>query len=106
MTALSISLAVANIERAQRFYEALGFEVIDGGHLSAEFPDSETSAWRMLALGESKVGLFQGMFSHNMMTLHGVDVEHVKQALNAAGFAVDDPHGIEDPDGNAVLLEA
>ena len=39
----SVSLNVKNINKSQIFYEALGFHVIDGGHINHDFPDSENA---------------------------------------------------------------
>lgn len=102
---LSISLAVADVDRAVAFYEALGFAIVDGGHHCAEYPDTEQSAWRIMALGDYTIGLFRGMFSGNMLTIHGMDPAAARAAVEAAGFAQADAMVISDPDGNRLLFE-
>ena len=66
----SISLSVKDINKSVDFYENLGFEVIDGGHTSKGFPDTDTMKWRILSHESVKIGLFQGMFEKNTLTFN------------------------------------
>lgn len=104
--AFSISLAVKDIKVSRAFYEKLGFEVIDG---------DETQNWLMLTSGTSKIGLFQGMFEKNTITLHPSDVRAIRRELKSKEIKLDleadetttDPAyiALTDPDGNPILLD-
>ncbi len=102
---MSLSLAVSDIETSVAFYEALGFNVIDGGHLSSEYPDTDKAKWRIVALGYSRIGLFAGMFEHNMMTFYNMDMAEVGKKLNEIGVKRDSTSMVEDPDGNIIHFE-
>ena len=56
----SISLAVQDIARSRAFYEALGFTVFGG----------QAQRWLIMKNGSALLGLFQGMFEHNMLTFN------------------------------------
>lgn len=111
----SISLNVRDINRSLAFYEALGFAVVDGGHVNAGFPDTEDAKWRILASQKTNIGLFQGMFPENILTFNPSDVRSIQRNLKAQGVPVlkeadastDGPDSIilEDPDGNRILLD-
>lgn len=110
----SISLAVKDVQEALRFYEALGFNVIDGGDRSKDFPDSEAMAWRVLQSGHTKIGLFQGMFDQNIITFHPKDLDQIHRRLQEAEIQplTESEPGQEqtslmlaDPDGNLLLFD-
>ena len=113
----SISLAVKDMDASLAFYQALGFEVIDGGHMRENMPDSDTTSWRILQNGTAVVGLFVGMFEGNMMTFNPPDVRASQAALKAADVGVTfqveasaEGNGpahavVTDPDGNVILLD-
>jgi len=111
----SLSLAVKDLDASLAFYEALGFEVTEGGHTSRNFPDTDTARWRMLRNGSTLLGLFQGMFDKNMLTFNPKDVRTIQQQLRASGIEPVSPadestlgpaHAmLQDPDGNPVLLD-
>ena len=63
--AFSISLTVKDIRASKEFYEKLGF-VIFGGDISQN--------WLIMKNGDHLVGLFQGMFEKNMLTLIRVGI--------------------------------
>lgn len=114
----SLSLAVKDLAASRAFYEALGFTVLGG---MAE------QGWLILGCGDTKVGLFQGMFERNMLTFNPgwgpnaeplaafTDVRQVQAHLQAQGIALQtstDPDGtgpahivVIDPDGNPVMLD-
>lgn len=102
----SISLTVADIAASRAFYEAMGFEVIDG---------SEEENWLVLRNGNAKLGLFHGMFEKNVVTFNPPDVRAVQRAMKEKGIdfveeADPDAEGpahatLLDPDGNPVLLD-
>ena len=116
--AFSISLAVADLEVSQAFYEKLGFEAVGG--------DPEAN-YLILKNGESTIGPFQGMFDQNMLTFNPgltnrmervdtyTDVRDVQQSLEDAGVELGDradtdstgPASIMlvDPDGNPILID-
>jgi catechol 2,3-dioxygenase-like lactoylglutathione lyase family enzyme len=110
----SLSLAVADLDASVAFYALLGFEVIDGGHTSSGFPDTIDQMWRIVANGDTKIGLFQGMLPKNMLTFNPPDVRAVQRILKEAGVTLiseaDEGTGpadvmVEDPDGNPILLD-
>lgn len=113
----SVSLAVKNIDSSLAFYQNLGFEVIDGGHMHENdaFADSGTHKWRILKNGHAAIGLFQGMFEDNILTFNPKDLRSIQTTLKDAGVqfqteADPDTTGpcsavLIDPDGNAILLD-
>jgi lactoylglutathione lyase len=104
--AFSLSLAVKDLQASKAFYTQLGFEVIDG---------NEAQNWLMLQNGNSKIGLFQGMFAQNTLTFHPNDVRQIQKSLKAQGVALvleadETTTGaahimVLDPDGNPILLD-
>lgn len=116
--AFSVSLAVKDIAKSRAFYEALGFE---------KFHGDEAQGWLILANGDAKIGLFQGMFEGNILTFNPgwdqnaqpvegfEDVRDIQKKLKAAGVAMASeadetttgPASATciDPDGNAVLID-
>lgn len=117
--AFSVSLAVQDLAASRTFYEHLGFEVTGG--------DAE-EGWLILANGTTLIGLFQGMFSDNILTFNPgldnakeevdpfTDVREIQARLLAAGIELDErvpddnPEGpahlvLKDPDGNAIMID-
>lgn len=116
--AFSISLAVKDLEASQAFYEKLGFTLFAG----------EKEHNYLIMKNEDKIiGLFQGMFDQNIMTLNPGwdqdcntlesfdDVRSIHETLKSNGIqseqvVLDNPEGpgsfvITDPDGNAILID-
>lgn len=117
--AFSVSLAVRDLSASLAFYQALGFEATGG--------DAE-EGWLILANGTTLIGLFQGMFDHNILTFNPglnnakeevepfTDVREIQARLDAAGIEIDQrvaddaPEGpahivLKDPDGNAIMVD-
>lgn len=116
--AFSISLTVKDLAASRAFYEKLGFEVAGG--------DPEQN-WLVLRNHGHTIGLFQGMFEHNILTFNPgwgenaqpvdpfTDVREIQRELKARGVrlikeADVDSNGPEhitlmDPDGNPVLID-
>jgi catechol 2,3-dioxygenase-like lactoylglutathione lyase family enzyme len=104
--AFSVSLAVKDIKASRAFYEKLGFTVFDG---------DEAQNWLMLRSGDTKIGLFQGMFEQNILTFNPSDVRAIQRSLKAQGVTLTleadetttGPAHITlvDPDGNAILID-
>jgi len=101
----SISLSVKDIKASHVFYKTLGFEVIDG---------SEDKHWLVMQNGDSKIGLFEGMFEGNMLTFNPPDVRAVQTALKTVGYGLEKEAeavvgpahaAVKDPDGNVVMLD-
>lgn len=101
----SLSLTVKDIKASRAFYEKLGFEVFDG---------NEDHNWLMLRCGETKLGLFQGMFEQNLLTFNPQDVRAIQTKLKAEGIELiteaDGEAGaasitLIDPDGNPILFD-
>lgn len=111
----SLSLAVKDINASQKFYESLGFEVIDGSHTNKDYPMEEGQAWMVLKLGTTAIGLFQGMFEVNILTFNPPDVRGVQKQLKKDGIEFEKEadettsgpaHAmLTDPDGNLILLD-
>jgi predicted lactoylglutathione lyase len=59
--AFSISLAVKDMQVSKKFYEKLGFETLVG---------DINQKWLILKNGDAIIGLFQGMFEKNILTLN------------------------------------
>ena len=117
--AFSVSLAVKDLEASITFYETIGFAFAGG--------DRE-GGWAMMRSDSTTIGLFQGMFEHNILTFNpgwaqdatGLesfeDVRAIQARLEAAGIDIDtqkaDPdtdgpaHFItHDPDGNVIMFD-
>lgn len=117
--AFSISLAVKDLSASRRFYETLGFEAFAGE------PEQN---WLMLRSGDAVIGLFEGMFEQNMLTINPgwdsncqavpgfEDVRSIQRRMKDAGGIVFTAEADEsttgpayccviDPDGNPVLID-
>ena len=116
--AFSISLAVKDIEASREFYEKLGFEIFGG---------DASQNWLIMKNGEHVIGLFQGMFEKNMLTLNPgwdssareldtyTDVRDLQRQLKAleveliseADESTMGPASFiaVDPDGNPILVD-
>ncbi len=101
----SIHLSVKDIKASRAFYETLGFKVVDG---------TAKNRWLMMQNGDSKIGLFEGLFDGNMLTFNPKDVRTVQAALKDKGYRLEkeaeDGVGaahaaVADPDGNILLLD-
>lgn len=111
----SLSLPVKDMKASLKFYQDLGFEIIDGGHKNESFPDTENTSWRILQSGHTVIGLFYGMFEESIMTFNPKDVRSVQKELKAKGVklvkeADESSEGPEhilltDPDGNQIMLD-
>ncbi len=116
--AFSVSLAVKDLEASRQFYEKLGF---------TSFAGVAAQKWLILKNGDHIIGLFQGMFTGNILTFNPgwdqnaqpvpgfTDVRELQRELKAAGvaFATEaDESGtgpasfmVTDPDGNTILVD-
>ena len=114
----STSLAVKDIESSRVFYEKLGFKQV-GGNIEQN--------WLVLQNGDTKIGLFQGMFDKNMLTFNPgwdsdrktpegfQDIRELQEVLKSRGLSPateieEGTHGpasfmLEDPDGNPILID-
>lgn len=114
----SVSLAVKDIEVSRAFYEKLGFTVWGG---------DQKQNWLILKNGSTVIGLFQGMFTRNILTFNPgwdsdakqlpefTDVRDLQRDLKAQGVqllseadeATAGPASfmVEDPDGNQILVD-
>jgi catechol 2,3-dioxygenase-like lactoylglutathione lyase family enzyme len=116
--AFSISLVVQDIAASKAFYQQLGFTVFGG---------DEAQNWLILKNGNTVIGLFQGMFEHNMLTFNPgwdqnaqelerfTDVRELQRKLKEQDIALlreadESTTGPEyimlaDPDGNPILID-
>ena len=116
--AFSVSLAVKDIAASRAFYEQIGFE---------EFAGDQSQNWLIMRNGDVVIGLFQGMFEHNILTFNPgwdqdakpvgefTDVRELQRTLKEKGVAfsaeADEASTgpascvIVDPDGNSILFD-
>jgi catechol 2,3-dioxygenase-like lactoylglutathione lyase family enzyme len=114
----SISLAVKDLQASKVFYEKLGF---------TKFHGEESQNWLIMKNGPCVIGLFQGMFEHNILTFNPgwdpdanplesfTDIRDIQKHLKANGVALTSeadetttgPANITmlDPDGNSILID-
>ncbi|MBX3062056.1 MAG: VOC family protein [Anaerolineae bacterium] len=101
----SLSLAVKDLKASHEFYEKLGFKKLDGDDVK----------WLILENGDTKIGLFQGMFEQNVLAFNPADVRNVQKQLKQSGITfvleadestVGPAHAmLLDPDGNPILMD-
>ena len=116
--AFSISLSVKDIKVSKQFYEDLGFSVF-GGDI--------TQNWLIMKNENTLIGLFQGMFEHNIMTFNPgwdqnagqiegfEDIREIQRQLKEKGLQLEGEADenttgpasftVFDPDGNAILID-
>ena len=116
--AFSVSLAVKDLAKSISFYEDLGF---------SHFGGTIEHGYAIMKNGESLKGLFQGMFENNMLTFNPgwdqkaqelesfTDVRDLQKAAKEQGLEllaevdtgeVGPGHFmLQDPDGNAILID-
>ena len=114
----SVSLAVKDIEASRKFYESLGF---------SKFAGDASQHWLIMKNGDHVIGLFQGMFTENILTFNPgwdsnaqrlpnfTDVRELQRKLKEQGLtplteADEGTTGpasftIADPDGNTILFD-
>ena len=109
MGSYSISLNVQDIAKSYAFYGKLGFAPIEG-------KGSIAQKWMILSNGETKIGLFQGMFPSNTITFNPKDGRSIYSKLKKEGVEPAFESGMEkeegpctfsiiDPDGNPILID-
>jgi catechol 2,3-dioxygenase-like lactoylglutathione lyase family enzyme len=116
--AFSISLAVNDIQVSFDFYQKLGFAQM-GGHIDQK--------WLIMKNGHAVIGLFEGMFEQNIITMNPGwdqnaqnadpfdDVRAIQAHLKSLGVQLTnetDPQAsgpahivLHDPDGNQILID-
>ena len=116
--AFSVSLAVKDLQASRTFYEKFGFTVFAG--------EAEQN-YLIMKNGDHVIGLFQGMFEHNILTFNPgwdqsanplpsyTDIRALQEELKAKGVPIVqdvDPDSIGpgrlmvvDPDGNPILID-
>ena len=110
----SVSLAVKDMDKSLAFYQAMGFKVVDGGHLNEGFSDTDQTKWRILSYETTNIGLFQGMIEDNILTFNPTDARSIQRTLKVAGIPLiqeaEDGEGpayfiLQDPDGNQIMFD-
>ena len=107
LTTYSVSLSVKDINASFEFYQKLGFKPMDG---------ALEQNWIILTNGNTKIGLFQGMFPTNTITFNPLDARKVHNDLAEKGIdpvftaGMENESGpcsfsITDPDGNPILID-
>ncbi len=116
--AFSVSLPVKDINKSKSFYENLGFQVF-GGDIAQN--------WLIMKNESCVIGLFQGMFEKNILTFNPgwnqnaenldsfTDIRELQKQFKEKGIKIlteadeisEGPASftIEDPDGNAILVD-
>lgn len=116
--AFSVSLNVKDLLKSKAFYETLGFEVFAG---------KLESNYLIMKNGDTLIGIFQGMFEQNILTLNPgwdqsanalddyTDVRDIQKHLKQNNIklereADDTTSGpasvvLFDPDGNTILID-
>ena len=116
--AFSVSLAVKDINASLAFYQKLGF---------SKFHGEIEQGWLILSDGQTKIGLFQGMFEKNTLTFNPGwdesanlvedfdDVRSIQRSLKEKGIKLENEADestsgpasfvVMDPDGNAILID-
>lgn len=116
--AFSISLSVKNLATSRAFYEKLGFRSMGG---------NEEHKYLIMKNGNAIIGLFEGMFSGNILTFNPGwdesanqvedfdDVREIQQRLRDSGVKLEKEAEMQgsgpahitltDPDGNAILID-
>jgi len=114
----SVSLQVRDLAAALAFYQKLDFRPVGG---------DVTQRWVLLQHGEVRIGLFQGLIAHNLLTFNPgwtaarepladfPDVRELQQQARARGLTpgiAADPgtrgpahFTLTDPDGNVLLFD-
>ncbi|WP_340678228.1 VOC family protein [Paraglaciecola sp.] len=103
----SISLNVKNIALSKQFYETLGF---------VAHPEcgSVVDKWLIMQHEKTVIGLFEGMFEHNIITFNPDDVRAIEQHLRSNNITIDSPTSgtsgpthciLNDPDGNTIMFD-
>ena len=109
IASFSISLKVKDIAASKQFYEKLGFEQIPGA-------GGVDQKWMVMKNGAAKVGLFQGMFPQNTITINPTDARSIYKTLTETGIDITFTNGMDnekgpasfalvDPDGNPILFD-
>ena len=103
-----LALNVKDIQASYDFYQKLGFEMVPecGG---------VDQKWMIIRNGNIQLGLFQGMFTTNIITFNPADVRAIQKSIKQSGISVDqecdeDTEGpayimLKDPDGNQILMD-
>ena len=116
--AFSMSLNVKDLDASAAFYRAIGFE---------DFHIPDEDGWLMLHMGDTVLGLFEGIIDKNMLTFNPgwdqgaqpldefTDVRDIQKALKAKGIEIKEETDettsgpaeilVIDPDGNPVLID-
>jgi len=116
--AFSVSLSVKDLQASRGSYEKLGFSPFGG---------NADEGWLIMKNGDAVIGLFQGMFTGNILTFNPgwdqnaqrrepfTDVREIQRRLKEQGvplLAEADESSLGpasltlmDPDGNTILLD-
>ncbi len=105
----SISLSVKDIAASKAFYEKLGFRQLEG-------QGGVDQKWLIMKNGAAKIGLFQGMFPQNTITMNPGDARSIYKLAIKNGLKATFSNGMDkaegpasfalvDPDGNPILVD-
>jgi predicted lactoylglutathione lyase len=103
----SVSLNVKDISASSTFYQVLGFEALEGC-------GSVEDKWLIMQNGTTTIGLFEGMFEHNILTFNPTDARAIERKLVQNGITLDSQTKgntgpthlmLKDPDGNVLMFD-
>jgi catechol 2,3-dioxygenase-like lactoylglutathione lyase family enzyme len=103
----SVSLTVKDIAKSKEFYETLGF-------ITHPECGSIEDKWLILQKDDAIIGLFEGMFDHNILTFNPTDVRAIEKHLVANNIDLETPTAgesgpahcvLKDPDGNVIMFD-
>ena len=83
-------LNVQDLERSIRFYQKLGFEMVE---------DQRHENWAVLKHNNLFLSLYQGHIQQNLINFRGGDIEAIAHEIAARGIDFSLP-GAEHPDGS------
>jgi predicted lactoylglutathione lyase len=103
----SVSLTVKDIAKSKAFYETIGF-------VAEPNCGSVADKWLILTHDSTIIGLFEGMFDHNILTFNPDDARSIEQHLKDNNIEIDtETNGesgathfvLKDPDGNVIMFD-
>jgi catechol 2,3-dioxygenase-like lactoylglutathione lyase family enzyme len=95
---LDICLRIEDVETSMRFYQGLGFEVVEG---------NASDGWAVLTNDQVRIGLFQPQFMSTEFSLNfrGANISKLIQELQCQGYSLEGVKTKIDGTGSAILRD-